>query len=56
MDSIRVPGIEEYPHIVPGEACLDGWFTADQLRQIADKIEEVTGTKDRQEDATPIQS
>lgn len=33
--------IDEYINLYSDESCLDGWFTAEELRLIADKMDEL---------------
>lgn len=41
--------IHEYVRINSDSSCLDGWYTAEELRRIADKMDEL---KEKEKDMT----
>ena len=40
VNSEMIDDIDEYVDLWPDRSCLDGWFSAEQLRRIADAIDE----------------
>lgn len=41
VDNELIDAIDEYVDLYSDRSCLDGWFTADELRRIADAMDEL---------------